>query len=145
MWRYDPNLNNWTAVADFGGGPVSNAVVFTDDRKAYMGLGRDSAGSSLPRWFVYTPDSTVGVPDVLDRVANCLSPAGIQIGSPFPVSYQRTPSSRLELLDQQGRIVLSTAILQWPMLVRTESLPAGMYFYRILDGTNKRGAGKLWS
>lgn len=143
MWRYDPNLNNWTAVASFGGGPVSNAVVFTDDRKAYMGLGRDSAGSSLPRWFVYTPDSTVGVPDVLDQVRLTAYPQPASEWVTLSGSYQRTPSSRLELLDQQGRIVLSTAILQWPMLVRTESLPAGMYFYRILDGTNKRGAGKL--
>ncbi len=143
MWRYDPNLNNWTTVASYGGGPVSNAVVFTDNRKAYMGLGRDSAGSSLHRWYVYTPDSTVGVPDLSDPVRLIVYPQPASECVTISGSFQRTPSSRLELLDQQGRIVFKEAVRHWPMLVRTDFLPAGLYFYRILDGNSSRTTGKL--
>jgi N-acetylneuraminic acid mutarotase len=143
MWRYDPNLNNWTAVADFGGGPVSNAVIFTDNRKAYMGLGRDSAGNSLNRWFVYTPDSTVGISSLVDPVRMNVYPQPATGGVTISGAFQRSSTSRIELLDQHGKIVISEPIGQWPLMVHTGSLPAGLYFYRILDGNTFRASGKL--
>lgn len=39
FWRYDPSLNVWTQIADFGGGARAFASAFSIGSRAFVGLG----------------------------------------------------------------------------------------------------------
>lgn len=63
VWRYDPTINSWAQVADFGGGFRSNAFAFSLWGKGYIGGGDNGAYSNdvwcylptLNRWTSVAP------------------------------------------------------------------------------------------
>ncbi|MBL0259435.1 MAG: hypothetical protein IPQ03_18600 [Bacteroidetes bacterium] len=40
-WKFDPTINTWTQLADFGGNPRINAAAFSIGAKGYVGTGSD--------------------------------------------------------------------------------------------------------
>lgn len=53
MWRYDPEANNWTRVADYPGDAVRYAASFVIDNKAYVGGGEDYDNNILGDFYCY--------------------------------------------------------------------------------------------
>lgn len=75
FWRYDPEANNWTRVADYPGDAVRYAAAFVIDNKAYVGGGEDYDNNILGDFYSYdaekdewvngsdgNPVATCGVP-----------------------------------------------------------------------------------
>jgi N-acetylneuraminic acid mutarotase len=50
FWSYDPALDSWTQVANFGGTARDYSVSFVLNGKAYVGLGRDAASFKKDFW-----------------------------------------------------------------------------------------------
>lgn len=50
FWRYDPNNNSWTQMADFPGSARGNATAFSIEDKGYLGVGQDDNGFRKDFW-----------------------------------------------------------------------------------------------
>lgn len=55
FWEYNPDTNNWTQKADFGGSERSFAVGFSIGSKGYIGTGTDSVGNYSKDFWEYDP------------------------------------------------------------------------------------------
>ncbi|QEC66909.1 T9SS type A sorting domain-containing protein [Panacibacter ginsenosidivorans] len=60
FWEYDPETNNWTPKADFGGGERRNAVGFSINNLGFMGMGI----GGFQDWWKYTPVAVTSVPAI---------------------------------------------------------------------------------
>ncbi|MBK6485144.1 MAG: T9SS type A sorting domain-containing protein [Chitinophagaceae bacterium] len=56
FWEYDPLLNSWTQLADFGGVARAEAVGFSIGNKGYIGTGYDADSHNLKDFWEYDPD-----------------------------------------------------------------------------------------
>lgn len=65
FWKYDPSIDTWTQISDFGGSPRREAVAFTINGKGYVGTGI-SGSTFYNDFWEYTPatDSWVQVADL---------------------------------------------------------------------------------
>jgi N-acetylneuraminic acid mutarotase len=50
FFKYDPNLNSWTQLANFPGTPRTGSVGFSISGKGYVGTGRDNNGNTDQFW-----------------------------------------------------------------------------------------------
>ncbi len=57
LWRYDPEANNWTRVADYPGDKIRYASAFVLGNKAYVGGGEDYDNNILADFYSYDPES----------------------------------------------------------------------------------------
>jgi len=54
FWKYDPLLDSWTPIADFGGGKREVLTTMSVQGRAFVGLGYDSTGFRTD-WWEYNP------------------------------------------------------------------------------------------
>lgn len=64
FYSYDPNTNDWTAIADFPGEARFGAVAFTLGNYAYVGLGETPTNKTFSDFYRYNPsnDTWTSVP-----------------------------------------------------------------------------------
>ncbi|MBI1767497.1 MAG: galactose oxidase [Bacteroidetes bacterium] len=55
FWKYDPNSDHWSRVADFPGSPRSGAVAFSLNGKGYVGTGLDESSNALSDFYEFDP------------------------------------------------------------------------------------------
>jgi N-acetylneuraminic acid mutarotase len=55
-YKYTPSTNAWIAIADFGGGAISNSFAFAANGKGYVGAGVNGAGTGMTDTWCYDPD-----------------------------------------------------------------------------------------
>ena len=58
FWEYDPVLDTWTQVADYGGTGRTQAVAFAVADKGYVGTGIDATGYKKD-FYVYNPTTNI--------------------------------------------------------------------------------------
>lgn len=44
LWRYDPETESWTQMADFAGSPRTGAIAFSINDEGFVGTGQDDGG-----------------------------------------------------------------------------------------------------
>lgn len=147
FYKYDPANNQWSAIAPFGGQATSAAVGFSINGKGYLFGGIDTTGYKNELW-EYTPDNTAGI-------AGNPSDAVIQIiTTPNPattfVRFESFNSEingnyKLNLFDNQGKLVLAKSITSKEKTVSVAGLTRGIYYYSLSrqDKTTDIVTGKV--
>ena len=80
FFKYDPNLNQWTQLANFPGTPRTGSVGFSISGKGYVGTGRDNNGNTDQFW-EYDPILNSWTQKASFPPGNRESATGFSIGS----------------------------------------------------------------
>ncbi len=80
FWLYDSDINSWSAIADFGGGPVFNSVGFSLGDMGFAGTGSRDASQKLDTFLRFNPTTNSWMPQTSFSDGNRTLACGFSIG-----------------------------------------------------------------
>ena len=132
IYEYDPANDTWTDIGKFGGQKRHFMEAVTIGNRAYMGMGTDGTNfNDFWVWVDVTIDTTphpLAVPDIYAEKDVKIFP------NPTKGTFTVQGSTgTVEVLDNQGRLVLSTTDPQVDMSGHAN----GVYFVKTGDAVRK--------
>ncbi|OIQ35859.1 MAG: hypothetical protein BM555_03905 [Crocinitomix sp. MedPE-SWsnd] len=144
VWEYDPNLDTWTQIDDFGGAARRYLDAFVIGNRAFCGLGTSGVNYS-DLWEFDAFLSTIQRD--LETVKVDCYPNPIVESATFTISNIPQGGSanlfELKILNLQGQVLFEDAFEDTKLEYNRENIPAGLYVYHITYEGNTVRNGKL--
>ncbi|TAE59099.1 MAG: hypothetical protein EAZ89_02810 [Bacteroidetes bacterium] len=150
LYRYDPDLNEWTFDSSKPGDRTANAAGFSIGNKGYVVFGQETISGGNPssnKLWEFTP----GLPNALEPAG--ISAANLQIRSATQEHIYLTVNglggklTQLSLCDLQGRTLAETRIEardEWQGTLSFTALSPGIYLLRASREGERATALKVW-
>lgn len=116
FFKYDPNLNQWTQLANFPGTARTGSVGFSIGSKAYVGLGRDNNGNTNQFW-EYDPQLNSWTIKANFPPGNRESATGFSIGSKGYVGMGLSGTTKTDFYEYDPLTNLWTQKANFPVAI----------------------------
>ncbi|GAB4143060.1 MAG: hypothetical protein Fur0041_18180 [Bacteroidia bacterium] len=144
VWEYNPGNNTWTQLGDFLGTSRRFSVGFSINNKGYIGTGTNGINFN-DFWEL---DEYVAVNDLAsdDWKMNVFpNPATdyVEFVMSNPNASFNINEGEMQLYDLSGNIVSRNVFNSNRCVIERQSLPAGMYIYRMVHSNTTVQQGKI--